>query len=116
MIFSFSIRSPRVKKTFEKIGYPENVSKVLGTLCCLHRHLPQGVSSKSVVGNIVSYEMDRKLAALAAEYGSIYTRYADDLTFLEMYFPKSRLFPVLNKSFVMRNSEPNHKRPVSSMA
>lgn len=105
-----------MKKTFEKIGYPENVSKVLGTLCCLHRHLPQGAPTSPSLSNIVSYEMDRKLAALAAEYGLTYTRYADDLTFREMYFPKSRLFPVLNKSFVMRNSNRIIKRPVSSMS
>lgn len=91
--FFFSIRSPRVKKTFEKIGYPENVSKVLGTLCCLHRHLPQGAPTSPSLSNIVSYEMDRKLAALAAEYGLTYTRYADDLTFSGDVFPKEQIIP-----------------------
>ena len=70
-----------MKKTFEKIGYPENVSKVLGVLCCLYRHLPQGAPTSPALSNIVGYEMDKKLAALAAEYGLTYTRYADDLTF-----------------------------------
>ena len=79
--FFGSIRSPRVRQTFKKIGYPENVSKVLGALCCLHRHLPQGAPTSPALSNIVGYEMDRKLAALAAEYGLTYTRYADDLTF-----------------------------------
>ena len=71
--FFFSIRSRRVKKTFEKIGYPENVSKVLGVLCCLYRHLPQGAPTSPALSNIVGYEMDKKLAALAAEYGLTYT-------------------------------------------
>ena len=79
--FFFSIRSRRVKKTFEKIGYPENVSKVLGVVCCLYRHLPQGAPTSPALSNIVGYEMDKKLAALAEEYGLTYTRYADDLTF-----------------------------------
>ena len=91
--FFFSIRSPRVKKTFEKIGYPENVSKVLGTLCCLHRHLPQGAPTSPSLSNIVGHEMDRKLAALAAEYGLAYTHYADDLTFSGDVFPKEQIIP-----------------------
>ena len=61
--FFISIRSPRVKKTFEKIGYPKNISKVLGELCCMRRHLPQGASTSPVLSNIIAYEMDRKLAA-----------------------------------------------------
>ena len=51
--FFISIRSPRVKKTFEKIGYPKNISKVLGELCCMRRHLPQGASTSPVLSNII---------------------------------------------------------------
>ena len=79
--FFISIRSPRVKKTFEKIGYPKNISKVLGELCCMRRHLPQGASTSPVLSNIIAYEMDRKLAVMAEEFGLTYSRYADDLTF-----------------------------------
>ena len=108
--FFFSIRSPRVKKTFEKIGYPENVSKVLGTLCCLHRHLPQGAPTSPSLSNIVSYEMDRKLAALAAEYGLTYTRYADDLTFSGDVFPKEQIIPRIKQIIRDEKFEPNHKK------
>ena len=108
--FYFSIRSPRVKKTFEKIGYPENVSKVLGTLCCLHRHLPQGAPTSPSLSNIVGYEMDRKLAALAAEYGLTYTRYADDLTFSGDVFPKEQIIPRIKQIIRDEKFEPNHKK------
>ncbi len=108
--FFFSIRSRRVKKTFEKIGYPENVSKVLGVLCCLYRHLPQGAPTSPALSNIVGYEMDKKLAALAAEYGLTYTRYADDLTFSGDVFPKEQIIPQVKRIIRDEKFEPNHKK------
>ena len=108
--FFGSIRSPRVRQTFKKIGYPENVSKVLGALCCLHRHLPQGAPTSPALSNIVGYEMDRKLAALAAEYGLTYTRYADDLTFSGDVFPKEQIIPQVKRIIRDQKFEPNHKK------
>ena len=108
--FFGSIRSPRVRQTFKKIGYPENVSKVLGALCCLHRHLPQGAPTSPALSNIVGYAMDRKLAALAAEYGVTYTRYADDLTFSGDVFPKEQIIPQVKRIIRDEKFEPNHKK------
>ena len=108
--FFGSIRSPRVRQTFKKIGYPENVSKVLGALCCLHRHLPQGAPTSPALSNIVGYEMDRKLAALVAEYGVTYTRYADDLTFSGDVFPKEQIIPQVKRIIRDEKFEPNHKK------
>ena len=108
--FFGSIRSPRVRQTFKKIGYPENVSKVLGALCCLHRHLPQGAPTSPALSNIVGYEMERKLAALAAEYGVTYTRYADDLTFSGDVFPKEQIIPQVKRIIRDEKFEPNHKK------
>ena len=108
--FFGSIRRPRVRQTFKKIGYPENVSKVLGALCCLHRHLPQGAPTSPALSNIVGYEMDRKLAALAAEYGVTYTRYADDLTFSGDVFPKEQIIPQVKRIIRDEKFEPNHKK------
>ena len=108
--FFGSIRRLRVRQTFKKIGYPENVSKVLGALCCLHRHLPQGAPTSPALSNIVGYEMDRKLAALAAEYGLTYTRYADDLTFSGDVFPKEQIIPQVKRIIRDEKFEPNHKK------
>ena len=108
--FFGSIRSPRVRQTFKKIGYPENVSKVLGALCCLRRQLPQGAPTSPALSNIVGYEMDRKLSALAAEYGLTYTRYADDLTFSGDVFPKEQIIPQVKRIIRDEKFEPNHKK------
>ena len=79
--FFGSVRSPRIRKMFEDMGYPPKIARVLAALCCVHRCLPQGASTSPALSNIISYEMDKKLAALATEYNLVYTRYADDLTF-----------------------------------
>ena len=88
--FFGSIRSLRVRKMFESMGYPPKIARVLAALCCVRRCLPQGASTSPALSNIISYEMDKKLAALATEYNLVYTRYADDLTFREMSFRRNR--------------------------
>lgn len=108
--FFFSIRSPRVKDTFERMGYPANVAKVFRILCCLHNCLPQGAPTSPSLSNIVGYEMDKKLAALAAEYGLTYTRYADDLTFSGDVFPKDRIISRIKQIIRDEKFEPNHKK------
>ena len=108
--FFTSIRCPRVKKTFEKIGYPKNISKVLGELCCMRRHLPQGASTSPVLSNIIAYEMDRKLAAMAEEFGLTYSRYADDLTFSGDVFPKDQVLARVKEIIREEKFEPNHQK------
>ncbi|RGN35380.1 retron St85 family RNA-directed DNA polymerase [Bacteroides oleiciplenus] len=108
--FFGSIRSPRVRKTFEAMGYPPDIAKVLGTLCCLHRCLPQGASTSPALSNIISYEMDKKLSALAAKYGLTYTRYADDLTFSGNVFPEEQILSQVKQIVREEKFEVNHKK------
>jgi len=108
--FFSSIHTPRVRKTFEAMGYPADIAKVLGALCCVHRCLPQGASTSPVLSNIISYEMDKKLAALAAEYGLTYTRYADDLTFSGDVFQETQLLPLIKQIVREEKFELNHKK------
>ena len=54
--------------------------------------------------------MDKKLAALAAEYGLTYTRYADDLTFSGDVFPKEQIIPRIKQIIRDEKFEPNHKK------
>lgn len=108
--FFRSIRSPRVKKTFERIGYPPHIAKVLGALCCTHRCLPQGASTSPALSNIISYEMDVKLSAVAAEYGLSYTRYADDLTFSGDAFSMDQILPSIKQIVREEKFEINHKK------
>ena len=79
--FFGSIKKDRIISTFEKIGYPSNISKVLAELCVLKGKLPQGAATSPTLSNIVAYDMDVKLASLASMNNLVYTRYADDLTF-----------------------------------
>lgn len=108
--FFCSIRSLRVKKKFEEIGYPKNISKVLGELCCFRRHLPQGASTSPVLSNIIAYEMDCKLEAMAVEFGLTYSRYADDLTFSSDEFSKEQVLSRIKQILREEKFEPNHKK------
>ncbi|TWP27711.1 RNA-directed DNA polymerase [Apibacter muscae] len=82
-LFDFfgSIKKDRVIKTFEKIGYPVNISQVLAELCTLGGKLPQGAPTSPTLSNIIAFNMDIELASIAQKNSLRYTRYADDLTF-----------------------------------
>lgn len=75
------IKKKRILNTFEKMGYPTNISKVLAEICTLDNKLPQGAATSPALSNIVAYSLDVKLADLAKREALTYTRYADDLTF-----------------------------------
>lgn len=108
--FFHSIRSTRVRKTFRAIGYPPNEAKVLTALCCNNYCLPQGAATSPALSNIIAYELDKKLDALATTYGLTYTRYADDLTFSGDSFPKEIVFPLIKKIIREEKFELNHKK------
>lgn len=105
-----SIRIPRVKKTFEEMGYPVQIAKVLGALCCKYRCLPQGAPTSPALSNIISYTMDCKLAALAVENDLTYTRYADDLTFSGDSFTKEQVLPQIKQIVREEKFELNFKK------
>ncbi len=96
-----SIRASRVHATFQRLGYPEDVARVLTQLTtCVtrllpeggedravdaplyrQRHLPQGAPTSPSVANLCAYRLDARLSGLAGSVGARYTRYADDLIF-----------------------------------
>lgn len=92
-----SIRSRKVIAVFEEIGYPHPVARVLTELCCLKRKLPQGAPTSPALSNIIARSLDKKMAALAYNYGLTYTRYADDLTFSGDNLPKDMLLPLIQR-------------------
>jgi RNA-directed DNA polymerase len=95
-----SVHRARVRAVFRAAGYPPAVARLLAGVCT-HRtpagvarqadprdhdrlriaHLPQGSPASPALANLCAYRLDVRLAALAAELGAAYTRYADDLAF-----------------------------------
>ncbi|CAN5209504.1 hypothetical protein BH09SUM1_BH09SUM1_07870 [soil metagenome] len=93
----------RARGVFGTFGYSEEVSTVLARLCTISvqdavavyilagkkyrgdappsRTLPQGAPTSPALSNLVCKRMDTRLAGLAAKFGAVYTRYADDMTF-----------------------------------
>ncbi len=106
-IADFFLTTPlgRVHALFRSLGYPHAAARMLTRLCSTmtpeaildrapgpHRHardelrdfrephLPQGAPSSPALANLVARRLDIRLTGLAASFGGIYTRYADDLT------------------------------------
>lgn len=101
--FFNSIRAGRVYALWRRMGYPEPVAHVLtglvtnavpsavlrrsptpnSHLAALLRgpHLPQGAPTSPALANLLAFHLDVRLNALAASFGAVYTRYADDLAF-----------------------------------
>jgi RNA-directed DNA polymerase len=94
-----TITYKRVKGVFQALGYGEAIATLLALLCTEadteiveldgvtyyvatgSRHLPQGSPASPALTNILCRRIDRRLNALATEFGYTYTRYADDITF-----------------------------------
>jgi RNA-directed DNA polymerase len=128
-----TVSARRIHSLLLLAGYPEAVAKalsgllttstpvdVLTTAPCREArllnklggtHLPQGAPSSPAVSNAVTYNLDRRLAALADVLGATYTRYADDLAFSgSPGLPLHRLLPgmrkiVLAEGFRLRDSK-----------
>jgi len=95
-----SVSYARVFGIFRHCGYPEAVARLLSGLCttmtapdvlaqlpaemrqlCRIPHLPQGAPTSPALADILLFNLDCRLKALAGSLGATYTRYADDLTF-----------------------------------
>lgn len=85
----------RVRGLFFALGYGEDVSAALASLCTRRPVvdpdgerrvvwpglLPQGAPTSPAISNLVCRRLDARLSGLAAKLGGRYTRYADDLSF-----------------------------------
>jgi len=76
-----SVTFKRVRKGFERLGYPYSVALLLANLCTREGVLPQGAPTSPALSNLVCENLDRRLAGLAASRGFSYSRYADDMAF-----------------------------------
>ena len=71
----------RIAEALETIGYPPRAARLVASLCCYERQLTQGSPASPVLSNLVFRPWDRRLAEIATETNSRYTRYVDDLVF-----------------------------------
>ena len=76
-----SIKIPRVRELFNRVGYSKEVSYFLTKLCCLNGSIPQGAASSPMISNIILLTLDKRLSTFSTNNNIKYSRYADDLVF-----------------------------------
>lgn len=76
-----SITHDRVRKVFQRLGYPYRVAVLLTNLCTVAGRLPQGTPTSPALSNLVFLRTDRRFEGLARKMKFRYSRYADDLVF-----------------------------------
>ncbi len=74
-----SIKIPRVRELFKRLGYSKEIAYYLSSLCCLNGSIPQGAATSPTISNIILYNLDKRLSKLSEMYNLTYTRYADDI-------------------------------------
>lgn len=86
-----TITENRITGLLRSLGIDDRVAEIIARLCCFNSHLPQGASTSPVLSNMICFRLDSELLRVAKEARSIYTRYADDITF-SSYQPPMQLF------------------------
>lgn len=76
-----SIKIPRVRELFNRVGYSKEVAFYLSSLCCLNGSIPQGAATSPIISNIILKTLDRRLSKLSTKFNLTYSRYADDMVF-----------------------------------
>lgn len=76
-----SLKSNKVLRLFESIGYNREVSVLLTNICSCNGHLPQGAVTSPYLSNLLCIKLDLRLQRYCAKRDIVYTRYVDDLTF-----------------------------------
>ncbi|HEX8551794.1 MAG TPA: reverse transcriptase family protein [Abditibacteriaceae bacterium] len=94
-----SVTFVRVKRGFVSLGYNEGVASIFALLCTeaprvglaldgkthhvalSQRSVPQGAPTSPALTNLLCRRLDARLTGIAAHFGFVYSRYADDLVF-----------------------------------
>src|SRR5688572_26526417 len=70
-----------VRESLKRADLHQDVAGALTRLTTHHGFLPQGPPTSPAILDLVFRPIDESLSTLAGSYGSIYTRYMDDLAF-----------------------------------
>lgn len=94
-----SITFNRIAGVFASLGYNQGISTLLALICTEsprveatfdgqkshvalgERFVPQGAPTSPALTNLLCRRLDARLSGMAAHFGFVYTRYADDLVF-----------------------------------
>lgn len=76
-----SITAKSVYSFFRNIGYAKDVSSMIANVCTLNDSLPQGAPTSPMLSNLITIQLDKRIAGYAIKNNIRYTRYADDLSF-----------------------------------
>lgn len=82
-----SITENRITGLLRSIGVERRVAEIIARICCRNGTLPQGAPSSPVLSNMICFRLDNDLRKIAYKSRSIYTRYADDITFSAFQAP-----------------------------
>ncbi|WP_034460336.1 reverse transcriptase family protein [Buttiauxella noackiae] len=72
---------------FKGLGYSDNLSFYMSSLCCHDKKLAQGASTSPYLSNLLLKGLDNRLNNLSRKYRLTYSRYADDMHFSGDYIP-----------------------------
>lgn len=106
-----TINLNRVYKLFLKIGYNKEASYILARLCTYKDALPQGAPTSSKLANLISWNLDLRIAGYISKRGFNYSRYADDIS-ISGYIPHSlkKSIPKIFGIIKDEGFEINHKK------
>ncbi|WP_341710744.1 reverse transcriptase domain-containing protein [Limnobacter sp.] len=78
-----SISFKRVRGMFQSqpFNFSYQVATVLAQICTFQERLPQGAPTSPIIANLICRSLDSDLMRLARRHRSVYTRYADDISF-----------------------------------
>lgn len=74
---------------FQSLGYANNVSFYLSSICTYDKKLAQGAATSPYLSNLLLKNLDDRLFNLSKKYHLSYSRYADDMCFSGKYIPTS---------------------------
>lgn len=87
--FFDAITTAQVRGALLTLGTPTAMAALLARACTIDGYLRQGTRCSPALANLVCRPLDLDLLSLAAVHKSVYTRYADDLTFSGPETPRS---------------------------
>jgi retron-type reverse transcriptase len=97
--FFESIKIAQIAEAFRSLGCNAAISSMLSKICSLNGFLPQGSSASPIIANLVCRNLDADFLALASANRSVYTRYADDITFSGTTVPREAAIHDLLKKY-----------------